>query len=304
MKRAPQVLSSDTGMRRACEVRARARRDSARDDRWRRRSRRGAGPPPRRGRVDGTDLGTRRFFAARLKNSCRVAEVGVTRRPAASPVNRGGRIHSDEHAAMGLTAVCFLRRTRVPSARVMGRAAALVRSRSARTGRPSPRDANRPGPAAQRRPRAGRLARQRPRADPAPDLADRLAGDQSGRQRQRGRGEPVVLARRDAARHDRQDGAAVHAVAPACEREHGRRPGRGRRPAQLALPHPVPVEPKQAAGRPPRLPAATRRGPRCVERRRVGQPGLDVERVMDDLWSASGRAFQRGPARSTTSAVR
>jgi hypothetical protein len=92
-----------------------------------------------------------------------------------------------------------------------------------------------------------------------------------------------VLARRHSAGHYEQDRPAGCApVAPAQEDARGRcRIGR-RRPAELALPDAVTVEAKPASGLATGHAAGARGWARGLDRRRRGQPGLDVERVMND----------------------
>jgi hypothetical protein len=73
--------------------------------------------------------------------------------------------------------------------------------------------------------------------------------------------------------------------------------------AELAIPVAMAVKPESAAGGPGRraaVDACTRS--RGLYRRWRCKPPLDVERVMNDSWSASGR-LQQGPTGSTTSMV-
>jgi len=146
-------------------------------------------------------------------------------------------------------------------------------------------------PALQRRPPARRLERGRPGADPATNIRDGLPHDGPQRQRHRDRGEAVVPSRCDPAWHHGKNRTAAHtAVPPARDHDAGRRPRCIHWPTELAIAKPVAVQPEPAARRPARCtavgagsrPCRLRRGRRC-------EPPLDVERVMKDSWSASGR---------------
>ena len=139
-------------------------------------------------------------------------------------------------------------------------------------------------PPAQRRPGARRLARDLPGAHTSPDLANGLANDQPQRQRHRDRGEPVVLERSDTTRDDGEHRSTVRALVAAAHDRHGRRAAVDRRRAsQLAVPHTVTVEAEQPTGRATRLAARACRWSGRLDRRRCCKPGLDVERVMDDV---------------------
>lgn len=146
-------------------------------------------------------------------------------------------------------------------------------------------------PALQRRPPARRLERGRPGADPATNLSDRLPDDRPQRQRHRDRGLAVVPSGCDPARHDRQNRIAAHAaVAPARDDDPRRRPRHISWTTELAIANPVTVQPEPAAYAPARGTAVGACARPCAFGGwRRCEPPLDVERVMKDSWSASGR---------------
>jgi hypothetical protein len=111
---------------------------------------------------------------------------------------------------------------------------------------------------------------------------------------------------RDPARHDRQDRAAEHAsIAPAADHDPAGSAASVRRSAELPIADPVSVKSQLPAGGPTGSPTVSAcPWPGTLDRRRRRKPPLDVERVMNDSWRASGRLRQLGPAGSTTSTVR
>lgn len=155
----------------------------------------------------------------------------------------------------------------------------------------SERGTRRLSPALQRRPSARRLERGRPSADPATNLRDGLPGDGPQRQRHRDRGEAVVPSGRDPAWYDGENRIAAHtAVATARDHDPRRWPRGIRWTAELAIAKPVTVQPEPAARGPARgtaVGACARPG--ALRGWRRHEPPLDVERVMEDSWSASGR---------------
>ena len=151
-------------------------------------------------------------------------------------------------------------------------------------------------PAQQRRPPGHVLGSDLPRADPATDLRHGLLRDRPQRERHRDRGMAVMPARRHPARDDRQDRRAARAqVASARDHDPRRSAVRVGRAAELPIAEPVTVQPDQPTGGLARGtavdagagPGTRHRGWRC-------KPPLDVERVMNDSWSASGRLLHRG----------
>jgi hypothetical protein len=115
---------------------------------------------------------------------------------------------------------------------------------------------------------------------------------------------PVVPPGCDSARHHGEDGATLHAeIASAPDHNPARRATRLRRSTKLALAKAVAVQSQLTAGGTTGG-SAVNACPRSggLYRRRRREPPLDVERVMNDSWRASGR-FQQGPTGSTTSAV-
>lgn len=196
---------------------------------------------------------------------------------------------------------CGPQRRRGPADRDLRGAGRRGDQRQARVAQGAPGCAS---PALQGRPPGRGLDGNRSGADPPPDVRHRLPGDRPQRERQGDRGVAIVAPRCNAARHDGQDRVAVHAsVAPARDHDPAGRTVRVRWSAQLTVPLAMAVKPETAAGRPSGS-AAVDAGPRprVLRRRRCGKPPLDVERVMDDSWRASGR-LQQGPIGSTTSAV-
>ena len=150
-------------------------------------------------------------------------------------------------------------------------------------------------PARERRPPCRRLGAIRPRADSATDRRNRLSGESPQRECHRDRRMAVLSPRCDPARHDRQDRATARAsVAPAADHDPARGTVRVGWPAKLAIAKAMAVESQTAAGRPCRRAAVdARTWPGELHRGRCGEPPLDVERVMNDSWTASGR-FQQG----------
>jgi hypothetical protein len=100
-----------------------------------------------------------------------------------------------------------------------------------------------------------------------------------------------VPPRRDAARDHREDRPAVHAaIAPALDHDPARRTVCVGRSAELAIAQAVAVQAKPSTGRPTGGAAVDARSrPGGRHRWRRCHPPLDVERVMDDSWRASGR---------------
>ena len=162
------------------------------------------------------------------------------------------------------------------------------------------RVARRTSPTPKRRPPGHVRGGDRPRADPATNLNDGLLHDRPERERHRDRGMAVVPSPRHPARHDRQDRRAAGAqVAPARDHDPRRSAVRVGRAPELAIAEPVTVQPEQPSGGLARgtavgtcpWPRGRRRGRRC-------KPPLDVERVMNDSWSASGRLLHCGRPRA------
>jgi hypothetical protein len=183
------------------------------------------------------------------------------------------------------------RRRRVAD-RDLRRAARGVAQRQARV---TERVTRGTSPAQQRRPPGHVLGGDLPRADPATDRRYGLLRDRPERERHRDRGVAVVPARRHPTWDDRQDRRAARAyVAPARDHDPRRRAVRVGRTAELAIAEPVTVQPDQPTGGLARGtavdagagPGIRHRGWRC-------KPPLDVERVMNDSWSASGRLLHR-----------
>ena len=184
-------------------------------------------------------------------------------------------------------------RRRCVTDRDLRRAACSVAQRQARVVERIPR---RTCPTQKRRPPGHVFGADRPRADLATNLCHGRLRDRPQRERHRDRGVAVVPTLRHPARHDRQDRRAARAqVAPACDHDPRRSAVRVGRPTELAIPEPVTVQPEQPSGGLARgtavdagpWPRGRRRGRRC-------KPPLDVERVMNDSWSASGRLLHRG----------
>jgi hypothetical protein len=102
---------------------------------------------------------------------------------------------------------------------------------------------------------------------------------------------PVVPPRRDSARHNREHRTTPHAeIASALDHDPARRAACIRRSAELAIAVTVAVEPEPATCGPARstaVDACSRPG--GLHRGRGCEPPLDVERVMNDSWRASGR---------------
>lgn len=140
-------------------------------------------------------------------------------------------------------------------------------------------------PPPQREPPSWGLAGHLPRADAAPDLGDRGADDRPQRERHRDRRVAVVPPRRDAAWHHEQDGATTRAaVTPADDHDGGRGRVGLRRATELALADAMAVQTETNPGRAARgVTDATRAGPGVRRRWRDRKPGLDAERVMDDV---------------------
>lgn len=146
-------------------------------------------------------------------------------------------------------------------------------------------------PTLERRPPRHRLGRDRPGTDAATDGRDWLSGDRPQRERHRDRCVAVVPSRCHAARNHRENRAAAHAsIAPATDHDPARHATSVERSAELTIATAVAVEPEPTADRPrgrPAVDACARPGK--LHRGRCGDPPLDVERVMNDSWSASGR---------------
>jgi hypothetical protein len=109
------------------------------------------------------------------------------------------------------------------------------------------------GPALERRPPGHRFCRDRPGTDPLAYGRDRLPNDRPQSERHRDCRMPVVPARRDSARYDGEDRAALHAeIASALNHHPARRTVDLGWPAQLAVADAVPVEPESTTGGPTR----------------------------------------------------
>jgi len=184
-------------------------------------------------------------------------------------------------------------RWRCVTDRDLRRAARGVAQRQARVAKRIMRGTS---PALKRRPAGQIFGGDRPRAHPATDLCHALTHDAPERERHRNRGVAVVPLLRHPARHDCQDRRAARAqVASARDHDPRRSAVRVGRAAELALAEPVTVQSDQPARGLARStavdagagPGTRHRGWRC-------KPPLDVERVMNDSWSASGRLLHRG----------
>lgn len=146
-------------------------------------------------------------------------------------------------------------------------------------------------PALERRPPRRRLVAEPPCADATSYLCDGLVHDRQQRERHRDRGVAIVTTWRDPTRHDRQDRVARRTlVAPARDHDPRRRAIHLGRTTELPIAESVPVQPESPARGPARR-AANNTGPRssALRRRWRREPALDVERVMNDSWRASGR---------------
>ncbi len=195
----------------------------------------------------------------------------------ASPIQLGGLVITDEHDAMPS------RHRTAPGKRERPSLAENRMRRCTSDRHLREPVAERASPSSQRRPRARALLRDLPRADPAADLADRSTDEQPQRQRHRDGREAVVLARGDPTRDHEQNRAARGApVAPAGQRHSRRRITCGHGTTKLPLAQAVAVESEPASGNATGMPACARGRAGRVDRGRRGQPGLDVERVMDD----------------------
>lgn len=184
-------------------------------------------------------------------------------------------------------------RRRCVTDRDLRRAACSVAQRQARVAERIPR---RTRPTKKCRPPGHVFGADRPRADPATNLCHGRLRDRPECERHRDRRVAVVPSLRHPARHDGQDRRAARAhVAPARDHDPRRRAVRVGRTAELSIAEPVTVQPDQPARRLARSTAVDAgAGPGTCHRGWCCKPPLDVERVMDDSWSASGRLLHRG----------
>ncbi len=129
---------------------------------------------------------------------------------------------------------------------------------------------------------------------PSPRARDRAQRPQ--RQRQADRAPAVVPARLDPQRHHREHRATPDAqVAPARDQERRRRRRARRLAAHLAITQPVPVQAKAAADRSARAGAGgTVARASLLDRPRSLQPGLEVERAVNDEGGVLARRQSRG----------